>query len=131
MPELGKPVHPILEELETLKGRQAKGPLDQGEVNPVGRLLGPGSIRRRLGGSGRRLGHESTIARPEIGQSQDVRLRLQYRQLESQEKTHRLDLGKITKQHLLLDFCRQMSHANPHPGCWKMTASVYLFLNNR
>jgi len=46
MPELGETVHPILEELETLKRCQAEGPLDQGEVNPVGRLLGPGGIRR-------------------------------------------------------------------------------------
>jgi hypothetical protein len=65
MPELGEPVHPVLEELQAFEGRQAEGPLNQGEVDPVGRLLGPGGIRRRLGGSGRRLGHEFTIARPE------------------------------------------------------------------
>ena len=69
MPELGKPVHPILEELETLKWCEAQGPLDQGEVDPVGRLLGPGGVRRRLGGSGRRLGHKSTIARPKTGRA--------------------------------------------------------------
>jgi hypothetical protein len=46
MPELCEPVYPVLEELETLKRCQAEGPLDQGEVNPVGRFLRPGGVRR-------------------------------------------------------------------------------------
>jgi len=39
IPELGEPVYPILKELETLERCEAEGPLDQGEVDAVGRLL--------------------------------------------------------------------------------------------
>jgi hypothetical protein len=69
LPKLGEPVHPILEELETLERCQAERPLDESEVDPVGKLLGPGGVRRRLRGSGRRLGHEFTIARLETGRA--------------------------------------------------------------
>jgi hypothetical protein len=63
MPELGEPVHPILEQLEPLQRCEAEGPLDQGKVNPVGRLLRPRAIWQRFGGSGKTLGHGTTIAR--------------------------------------------------------------------
>src|SRR4051794_14047302 len=57
MPELGEPVHPILQELEPFERRQAQGPPDQGEVDAVGRLL-RNELGRRLRSAGRvRLGH--------------------------------------------------------------------------
>jgi len=48
MPELGEPVHPILEELETLNGRQAEGRArmfdDDSSTAFTATMRGPGRI---------------------------------------------------------------------------------------
>jgi len=53
--ELRKPIHPILEELDPLERRQAESPVDQGEIDSIGRLDRK-RVRCRLWGTGRRLG---------------------------------------------------------------------------
>ncbi len=56
MPELGEPVHPILEEFEPFERRQVESPPDQSEIDTIRRLLRRDVIRCRLGVNRRRLG---------------------------------------------------------------------------
>ena len=65
MPELGEPVHPILQQLEPFERRQAEGPPNQGEIDSVRRLLRQEGrlVDVRLPG---RLGHGNTIAQPPV-----------------------------------------------------------------